>query len=84
MDDFVFGGAPDFPSGVIALDDYLLVTAAASYKLNSGLEIYGRVENVLNEDYEEIFGFETAGLAAYAGLRWKFDYERLDDGLSLK
>lgn len=84
MDDFVFGGAPDFPSGVITLDDYLLVTAAASYKLNPGLEIYGRVENVLNEDYEEIFGFETAGLAAYAGLRWKFDYERLDDGLSLK
>src|SRR5690606_12920805 len=32
MDDFVFGGAPDFPSGVITLDDYLLVTAAASYK----------------------------------------------------
>lgn len=77
MDDDVFGTR-------VTLDDYWLVSAAASYKLNPGVEIYGRVENLFDEDYEEVFGFETAGIAAYAGLKWTFDYERLGDGLSLK
>ncbi len=77
--------APDFETeGRVTLDDYWLVSAAASYKLNPGVEIYGRVENLFDEDYEEVFGFETAGIAAYAGLKWTFDYERLGDGLSLK
>ncbi len=34
-----------------------------------------RVENVLDQDYQEIFGIATAGLAAYAGLRLRFDAE---------
>lgn len=84
MDDVVFGWAPDFANGVTTLDEYWLVTAAASYKLNPTLEIYGRVENLFNEDYEEIFGYQTAGIAAYAGLRWTFDYERPGNGLSMK
>ncbi|MFO7297394.1 MAG: hypothetical protein DIU63_07405 [Proteobacteria bacterium] len=71
-------------SGRVTLDDYWLVTAAASYKLNPGLEIYGRIENLFDEDYEEIFGFSTAGIAGYAGLRWTFDAEQLGNGLSMK
>lgn len=82
--DEVFGAPNFFPVDRLALDDYWLVTAAASYKLNPGLEIYGRVENLLDERYEEIFGFETAGLAAYAGLRWRFDFERPNAGLTMK
>ena len=66
------------------LDDYWLVSVAGSYKLSEALEIYGRVENLLDEDYEEIFGFATPGVAAYAGLRWTFDYERPGNGLSMK
>lgn len=57
----------------IALDDYWLVTAAASYKIADGVEIFGRVENLFDTDYQEVFGYETAGAAAYAGL--KFYYE---------
>ena len=83
-EDEVFGAPFFFPVERLTLDDYWLVSAAASYKLNPGLEIYGRVENLFDADYEEIFGYETAGIAAYAGLRWTFDYERLDDGLALK
>jgi vitamin B12 transporter len=82
-DVFAFDGEV-FVNDRLILDDYWLVSAAASYKLNPGVEIYGRVENLFDEDYEEVFGFETAGIAAYAGLKWTFDYERLGDGLSLK
>lgn len=56
----------------VTLQDYWLITAAASYEINPGVEIFGRVENALDENYQEVFGFETAGAAAYAGMRFKF------------
>jgi len=83
MDDAVFGWAPPF-SGRVTLDDYWLISAAASYKLRDDLEIYGRVENLFDEDYEEVFGYSTAGVAAYAGLRWTFDLDRPGAGLAMK
>jgi vitamin B12 transporter len=55
------------------LDDYWLVNATASYKLTPGMEVYGRVENALDSRYEEVFGFNTAGIAAYAGVRFTFE-----------
>lgn len=54
----------------VTLDDYWLVTAAASYKLEPGVELFGRVENLFDSDYEEIFGYNTPGIAAYAGVRF--------------
>jgi vitamin B12 transporter len=54
----------------VTLDDYWLVTAAASYKLQKGVEVFGRVENVLNDHYEEVYGYNTPGLAAFAGLKF--------------
>jgi vitamin B12 transporter len=62
-----------FPRVAATLDDYWLVTVGASYKLQPGLEIYGRVENALDQKYEEVFGFNTAGVAAYAGLKVTFE-----------
>lgn len=78
-------GAPSFfPVGRIKLDDYWLVSAAASYKLSDDVEIFGRVENLFDEDYEEVFGYSTPGVAAYAGLRWSFDLEKPYAGLAMK
>jgi len=51
------------------LDDYLLVNVAASYKLDDNFELFGRVENLLDQDYEEVFGYSTAPISAYGGLR---------------
>lgn len=72
MQDLGFS-AITFSSERVALDSYWLVSAAASYQLGQGVEIFGRVENLLDEDYEEVFGFNTAGVAAYAGMRFKFE-----------
>jgi vitamin B12 transporter len=51
------------------LDDYLLVNVAGSYKLNDNFEVFGRVENLLDQDYEEVFGYSTAPISAYGGLK---------------
>lgn len=63
----------DFSQARITLGDYVLVTAAASYELQKGVEVFGRVENALNQHYQEVYGYQTAGAAAYAGMRIKLD-----------
>lgn len=62
-----------FTSQRVALDEYWLVTAAASYQVAPGVELYGRVENLLDQDYEEVFGYNSAGVAAYAGVRFTYE-----------
>ncbi|MGH1350441.1 MAG: TonB-dependent receptor plug domain-containing protein [Methyloligellaceae bacterium] len=57
--------------GGVTLDDYVLVNLAGSYKVKPNVELYARVENLLDEDYQEVFGYETAGISAYAGIKIK-------------
>ena len=54
------------------LDDYELVDINASFIVGRGLQVYGRVENLMDEDYEEVPTYNTAGTAAYAGMRYSF------------
>lgn len=54
------------------LDDYQLLELNASYEVWGGLQIYGRLENALDEDYEEVPTYNTSGAAGYAGLRYSF------------
>lgn len=53
----------------VTLGDYWLVSARAAWKLTPGVEVFARVENVLDQRYQEIYGFEAPGLAAYAGMK---------------
>lgn len=57
---------------IVTLDDYLLVNISGSYKLDDKITLFGRVENALNEDYEEVFGYSSAPAAAYAGVKISF------------
>ena len=59
-----FGGLP--------LDDYEVVDLSATYRFEGGLSIYGRVENLFDEDYEEVPTYNTAGASAFAGVRYSF------------
>ncbi len=61
-----------FGIGRLELDDYVVLDISANYQLTERAEIYGRVENAGNVDYEEVTGYNTSGSAAYAGLRYNF------------
>ncbi len=63
-----FGGC-SLANERVTLKDYWLVSAMASYKVTPTLEAYGRVENLLDQRYQEVYGFGTPGLAVYGGLR---------------
>jgi vitamin B12 transporter len=54
------------------LDAYWLVNASASYKLEPGVELFARVENLFDASYQEVFGFEAAPITAFAGLKLTF------------
>lgn len=60
-----FGGTEIVPTWVV-------VDLAGTYALSEEVSLFGRVENLLNRDYQEIVRFNTAGRSAYAGVRVRF------------
>lgn len=71
QDDFYFPPVPPFYARV-ELDDYTLLTIGAERKIGAWGAVYGRIENGLDEDYEEVFGFATPGRTYIFGLRIEF------------
>ncbi len=60
----------DDDANTVKLDPYTRVDLSANYRLNSTTTIYGRVENLLDTAYQDAQGYNSAGLSAYAGLKW--------------
>jgi vitamin B12 transporter len=63
---------PSFIPLDVRLDDYLLINLNGRIKVGSNLELFGRVENILGERYEQVFSFVSAGRSVYAGVRGQF------------
>jgi vitamin B12 transporter len=61
-----FGG-PNFD-----IEDYSFVNIAAEYEVNTHMSIFGRIDNLTDEHYAEVFGFPALGRAAYAGVKVRF------------
>jgi outer membrane receptor protein involved in Fe transport len=51
---------------------YVDANAGFAYRLPRGFEIYGHLNNFLNEKYEEAFGFPALRLNFIAGVRFSF------------
>lgn len=58
-------------AATVPLDAYARVDLFADYRLTPTTALYARIENLLDADYREVAGYNTAGLSAYAGLRWR-------------
>ncbi len=61
-----------FPATRVTLDSYTLVNAILTYQATPNTQFYIRGENLLNERYEEIFSYRSAGATGYIGMRMKF------------
>jgi len=53
-------------------DDYAIVRLFADYQISEGIKLFGRIENMMDEDYEEVDGYPALGRAVYAGLGFSF------------
>jgi len=54
------------------LDSWTRVDLTGSYDLNDTVEIYGRIENLLDEEYQQILGYGTPGLSGSVGVRLRY------------
>jgi vitamin B12 transporter len=60
-------GSPNFD-----IEDYAVVNLAVEYEINLRFSILGRIENLGDEKYSEVFGFPALGRAAYGGFKVRF------------
>ena len=63
---------PSFTPVLVSLKAYTLVNLNGSWKINETIELFGRVENLFDQTYQEVFSFAAAGRAAYGGVRLRF------------
>ena len=65
---------PPFPAERqrVTLDSYWVVDLTAQYQLTPAIAVFARGSNLLDEEYEQVFGYRTLGRTAYVGLRATF------------
>lgn len=63
---------PSFVPTIVTLESFTLVSLAGSLRLAEGVELTARVENLLDQSYEQIFSFTNPGIGAFAGIRAQF------------
>lgn len=63
---------PSFVPVRVTLDDYTLVNFNAEWRLTDKVSVFGRVENLFDEDYQEVFSFVSPGRGVFAGLKASF------------
>ncbi len=61
LDPMTFAATP------VTLDDYITVNLSGHYNLNDRWQLFGRIDNLFDEQYQEVFGFGTPGISGYAG-----------------
>ncbi len=69
--DIFFPPWPD-PSQIVTLSNYWLVDLAAQYRASDSVTVFAKGSNLLDEDYEQVYGYRTSGRAAYFGVRVNF------------
>jgi vitamin B12 transporter len=60
------------PPEIVSLDSFWLLDLTASYDIKRNTNIFVRALNLLDEDYEQVYGYQTPGRSAYVGIRVSF------------
>jgi vitamin B12 transporter len=53
----------------ITMPDYTIVNLGATYTIIPAVKVYGRIENLFDKKYEEIYGYGTPRFSVYFGAR---------------
>lgn len=58
--------------GYVMMPSYTVLNFGAKFSLNQKLSLKTSLKNLLNEDYEELYGYGALGLSANIGMQYKF------------
>jgi vitamin B12 transporter len=61
--------SPVSPYGSIVMPSYMVVNTDASYRFGGGVQVFARLDNLLDRRYEEIAGYGTARRSLYLGIQ---------------
>ncbi|HEY1111804.1 MAG TPA: TonB-dependent receptor [Opitutaceae bacterium] len=53
-------------------EDFTVARVYASWQVSDRLAVKARLENLLDEQYEEVNGYPAVGFGAFGGIEWKF------------
>lgn len=65
-----YNGEEQDPNGVVS--SWTRVDVSGRYALQDNLELYARIENLLDRQYQQVIGYGTPGLSGYVGARITF------------
>ncbi len=65
-----YNGSEQDPNG--SVDSWTRVDVTGRFALNESVELYTRVENLFDEQYQQIIGYGTPGLSGHFGARMRF------------
>jgi vitamin B12 transporter len=61
-----------WPYPLVSLPGYSLFNASFSFDLHSNVQLFGRLDNLFDKEYENILGYGTPGFSAFAGVKILF------------
>lgn len=53
------------------LESYSLINISGDYKLAKNIKLFGRIDNLLDEDYESAGGYNSPGFSAFTGVKFE-------------
>ena len=60
------------PSELVTLQNYWLADLTAQYAVTDTMKLFVRATNLLDTEYEQVYGYRTQGRALYAGIQVGF------------
>lgn len=60
------------PSEIVTLQNYWLLDLTAQYRLDDVINLFARASNLLDTEYEQVYGYRTPGRAIYGGMQVNF------------
>ena len=68
----VVGSSFDTDANIVRLDAYQVFDLRVAMPLDERFELFGRVENLFDEDYQTAAGYNTPGRGVFGGVRARF------------
>jgi vitamin B12 transporter len=65
------GHRDDSQYNTYELSSYLLANLNVRYQINREVSVYGRIENLLDRDYQTAYGYDQPSRGCFAGIEWR-------------
>ncbi len=63
---------PDYTKSDVETGKYTVVNLTADYQITKAFQVYGKIVNLTDEEYQTVYGYATSPRAFYVGVRAKF------------